>query len=861
MARKEASARLKINKLLEESSWRLLDIDGQRANVDVETRLDPGENLNPQNAGEDFENAKGGFIDYLLLDDNQKPVAVLEAKRESIPPLSAKEQAREYALKMHVRYVILSNGNVHFLWDMFEGNPEPISKLPTLESLQSYQKFTPKPEALLAEKIDETYIAQSQLPGFLESPDYQAGGTQLASYIEQNKLKIMRHYQVEAVHAIQQSARDGHKRYLLEMATGTGKTLTCAAIIKLFLKTGNARRVLFLVDRIELEDQAQKAFQQTIGSDYTVLTYKHHRDDWGKAEVVVSTVQSLQVNDRYRSIFSPTDFDVVISDEAHRSIGGNARAVFEYFIGYRVGLTATPKDYLKGTDENQNTEKEFERRQLLDTYTTFGCASGQPTFRYSLNDGVNDPTGPYLVNPTIVDARTEITTQLLSDKGYAIHKVTEETVDVDAVFGAKDYERKFTNEATNEIFAETFLDQADFDPISGEIGKSIIFAVSQDHAEKIVNILNRLAMERWPGKYQSDFAIQITSRVAGAQDYTVRFSENNLLGTTRWLDNYQSSRARVAVTVGMMTTGYDCSDLQNVVFMRPVFSPSDFIQMKGRGTRLHTFRYVDYGNDEEVTEHKKRGFKLIDFFAVCEYFNEKYDYKASLKVPRKLAANLPTESGSSTGVDVITDGDDPDPRYGTELGEQDAIQSTQSTAVGRDGMVIDREMFQAFVAEAQEDQELRKLDQEDPAAALEYLKHSVLDKPNYYMTLDKMKKHFKLDRRISLGEALDIIMGRTEVPKMKMEIIDEKFEDFVATKGLAEKLGEDPQLYRLAQQLFDAYISSSQVRAAIDTKQFGNLAQTGQINLEQYTTLHQANLTEPIVSYITDYIDITRLSE
>ncbi|HWT55469.1 MAG TPA: DEAD/DEAH box helicase family protein, partial [Candidatus Microsaccharimonas sp.] len=585
MPKKEAAARLKINQLLQDSGWRLIDSDTGRANVDVETRLQPGSTVDMQEAGEDFENIKGGFIDYLLLDNNRKPLAVLEAKRESIPPLSAKEQARNYANGMHVRYVILSNGNVHFLWDMYEGNPEPISKLPTPESLQHTANYKPNPELLATEVVDATYIAQSQLPGFDTLPEYTTSEKSRRAFIEKNKLKIMRDYQIAAIRSIQSSAHAGKTRFLLEMATGTGKTLTCAGIIKLFLKTGNAKRVLFLVDRIELEEQAQKAFTQALGQDYAVYTYKKHRDDWGAAEVVVSTVQSLLAGERYREDFSPTDFDLVISDEAHRSINGNARVVFEYFVGYRIGLTATPKDYLKGMSDGENTQKEFERRQLMDTYVTFGCDSGQPTYRYSLTDGVNDPKGPYLVNPTIVDARSNITTKLLSDEGYAVHHIEEEG-EADAIYGARDFEKNFFNDATNDVFIQSFLDNADRDPISGEIGKSIVFAVSQNHAEKIVNKLNKMAMSLWPGKYQSDFAIQITSRVADAQNYTVRFSENDLLGQTRWLDNYKSSRARVAVTVGMMTTGYDCSDLQNVVFMRPVFSPSDFIQMKGRGTRL-----------------------------------------------------------------------------------------------------------------------------------------------------------------------------------------------------------------------------------------------------------------------------------
>lgn len=112
------------------------------------------------------------------------------------------------------------------------------------------------------------------------------------------------------------------------MATGTGKTLTAAAVIKLFLKSGNAARVLFLVDRLELEDQAEKHFKAYLANDFKTVIFKEHRDNWRSAEIVVSTVQSFLFNNKYQSLFSPTDFDLVISDEAHRSIGGNSRAQF-----------------------------------------------------------------------------------------------------------------------------------------------------------------------------------------------------------------------------------------------------------------------------------------------------------------------------------------------------------------------------------------------------------------------------------------------------------------------------------------------------------------------------------------------------
>src|ERR1022692_3176912 len=218
------------------------------------------------------------------------------------------------------------------------------------------------------------------------------------------------------------------------MATGTGKTLTAAAIIKLFLRSGNARRVLFLVDRLELEDQAKKAFAALLAADYQTVIFKENRDDWRRAEIVVSTVQSFLFNNKYQQLFSPTDFDLVISDEAHRSIGGNAHAVFDYFIGYKLGLTATPRDYLKRFDrENPTTSdpREFERRLMLVTYRTFGCADSQPTFRYTLLDGVKDGN---LINPVVVDARTEITTSLLSEQGFVVDFKDEQGDDQSATY-------------------------------------------------------------------------------------------------------------------------------------------------------------------------------------------------------------------------------------------------------------------------------------------------------------------------------------------------------------------------------------------------------------------------------------------
>ena len=517
MAAKEAKARIKINKLLEESGWRFFDDASGKANI----VLEPNVKLTKAGIdamGENFESAHNGFIDFLLLDAQSHPLIVLEAKAEDKNPLIGKEQARGYAKSQNCRFVILSDGNLHYFWDLEQGNPHIITRFPSPDSIKGYQRFQPNPHRLIAEIVSKDYIALTQMPGYANEAGWKSEAERPA-FTAKNRLRFLRDYQKRAVQALQNALVEGKSRFLFEMATGTGKTLTAAAVIKLFLRTGNAQRVLFLVDRLELEDQANKAFVAYLKNDYTSVIYKERRDEWRKAEIVVTTVQSLLFNDKYQRLFSPTDFDLVISDEAHRSIGGNARAVFEYFVGYKLGLTATPKDYLKQFDSkksNTRDPRELERRLLLDTYRTFGCESAEPTFRYSLLDGVREG---FLVNPLVVDARSDITTQLLSDKGYAVAVVDDDGKEATESFYQKDFEKKFFSEATNRLFCETFMRNALRDPISGETGKSIVFAVSQNHAAKLTQILNELADAFFPGQYQSDFAVQVTSLITSGNNY------------------------------------------------------------------------------------------------------------------------------------------------------------------------------------------------------------------------------------------------------------------------------------------------------------------------------------------------------
>ena len=839
MAAKEAKARIKINKLLEESGWRFFDGANGKANIALESNVKLSK-TEIDELGENFEKTSNGFTDFLLLDASSKPLLVLEAKSEDKNPLVGKEQARQYAKSEKCRFVILSNGNLHYFWDLEQGNPHLITRYPTPESLKGYHAFQPNPQRLITETVGRDYIALTQRPNYAAEAGWNRH-SESDDFIRKNKLRFLRGYQKRAVTAIQDAVAEGHSRFLFEMATGTGKTLTAAAVIKLFLRTGNARRVLFLVDRLELEDQAWKAFVAYLKNDYTSVIYKERRDDWRKADIVVTTVQSLLFNDKFRRHFSPTDFDLVISDEAHRSIGGNARAVFEYFVGYKLGLTATPRDYLKKFDAQKSSTRdprEAERRLLLDTYRTFGCESGEPTFRYSLLDGVNDG---FLINPRVVDARTDITTQLLSDKGYAVAATSEND---DESFFQKDFEKTFFSDATNRLFCQTFLANGLRDPISHEFGKAIVFGVSQNHAAKLTQILNEQADILWPGRYQSDFAVQVTSQIADAQQYTINFTNNNLLGSANFLDAYKTSKARVCVTVGMMTTGYDCPDILNLALMRPVFSPSDFVQIKGRGTRKHSFHEEirDATLAAQIGQQDKTQFKFFDFFASCEYFEEKFDYDEVLKLPRLATGEGRSDGGTSIGPngEYIHTGDD-------------ALRHLAEEPVGPQGMKIDRMFFETFESTAKADATLQThVDNEQWEQAVDHVARHLLDQPAEFYTLDKLRRAAGVDRRLGLREILEKIFGRIPGFKSRDELLDDEFEKFLLDQP-PETVSKHADAIVALKYFFKAYATDEHLREIIDQRQLAELNVHPAFTVADFKAVPK-EWRERLPEYIRDYV-------
>ena len=212
MANKEATARIKINKLLEAAGWRFFAEENAPANI----RLEPSVTIKSSDLdalGDNFEKTRKGFIDFLLLDTKDFPLIVLEAKAEDKNPLVAKEQARKYARSQNCRFVILSNGNLHYFWDLERGNPYLITSFPAPDSVIGYRQITPNPQRLSEDQVGEDYIVLTQRPNYQSEAAWKSE-SERPGYIQANNLRFLRPYQLKAIHALQQAVKDGKDRFL-----------------------------------------------------------------------------------------------------------------------------------------------------------------------------------------------------------------------------------------------------------------------------------------------------------------------------------------------------------------------------------------------------------------------------------------------------------------------------------------------------------------------------------------------------------------------------------------------------------------------------------------------------------------------
>jgi type I restriction enzyme R subunit len=370
-----------------------------------------------------------------------------------------------------------------------------------------------------------------------------------------------------------------------------------------------------------------------------------------------------------------------------------------------------------------------------------------------------------------------------------------------------------------------------------------VFCVSQNHAAKITQILNELAYERFPGQYQSDFAMQVTSDVPGAQQFSINFANNNLSGAANFNPAYRTSKTRVCVTVGMMTTGYDCQDILNLCLIRPTFSPTDFIQIKGRGTRKYNFTQdmTDPVLKAQIGDLQKEKYKMFDFFANCEYFEEGYNYDEILGLPRVASSGGKGESFEP--LPTIAGYENINPDWLARLGVKE---------VGPEGMRIDRMFFEKFEQAVKGDPVVNeKIRSGDWDALTRHIEEQHFDKPQEYFNLEKLRRSVQVDRRLSLREMVEYIFGLIPYFKSKDELLDEEFDKFDSRY----MPGED--VFTYARNFFKAYITDAEFRRIIDAGNFALLNVNP--NGESFKKI-TPELRRLIPEYVKDYVTLNQFA-
>ena len=564
----EAETRkLYIDLMLKEAGWEVLDAEGaiqpSKACIEVEV--------------EGMPNNEGvGYCDYVLFGSNGLPLAVVEAKRTSASPIKGKHQAELYADCLEKRYgirpvIYYTNGFETYIIDGLGYPPRRLYAFHTESDLE-----------LLIQKRQRHDITDFSVKDNITD----------------------RHYQKMAIKSVCEHFNSKHRRGLLVMATGTGKTRVSISLVDVLARNGWVKNVLFLADRIPLVSQAHKNFVKLL-PHMTTSVLSEDKDPDTTARITFSTYQTM-INyiDRDEKQFSVGRFDLIIIDEAHRSIFGKYTAIINYFDALLVGLTATPRD-------------EVDRS----TYETFQMEQGVPNYAYELEDAVSEG---YLVNYRGFKRGSLILKDGIKYKDLS----PEEKEQLEKVWEYEQAKKAIDNESakrdirSDEIFKYIFnLDTIDhvlqdlmengLKVQSGErIGKTIIFAYNHRHAEMIVERFYALYPEY--ASESSEFCALIDNYVTYSKDLIDKFE-------------IRDGNPQIAVSVDMLDTGIDVPDVLNLVFFKIVKSKIKFMQMIGRGTRLSKDIYGQ-GHDKEF-------FYIFDWCRNFEYFDKNPDGNKAKTVP------------------------------------------------------------------------------------------------------------------------------------------------------------------------------------------------------------------------------------
>lgn len=581
--KKEENYNFEIKDISEyETRKKYIDLELKLAGWDFDTNITEELKLTgmPNNKNE-------GYADYVLFGKNGLPLAVVEAKRTSVDPRVGQNQAKLYAdcieNEYHQRPVIYyTNGFEIYMWDDMNYTPRKVAGFYTQDELQ-----------LL---INRRNSRQSLEHIFVDD-------------------KITnREYQLEAIKSVCETFDEGHRKALIVMATGTGKTRTAISIVDVLSDKEWVKNVLFLADRTVLVKQAKNNFTKLL-PNMSTCNLLSTTDNPEESRIVFSTYQTMMhaidvtKNKEGNKLFTPGHFDLIIVDEAHRSIYKKYQAIFEYFDGLVVGLTATPRN-----DVDRNT------------YRFFEIENDVPTFAYEYEKAVKEG---YLVDYHTIKTSTDFI-----DRGIKYSELSNEEKEkyedtfaddednIPEEIDASAMNSWLFNRDTIKKLLELLMEKGLKVKGGDELGKTIIFARNHKHAQKIVDTFNELYPE-----YRGEFAKLVDNQVKYNETIIDEFSTKE-----KW--------PQIAVSVDMLDTGVDVPEILNLVFFKPVKSKIKFWQMIGRGTRLcknlfgvgldkKEFYIFDYCKNFEFFSVNPKGIETNNVISLTERI---YGYKLDLIV-------------------------------------------------------------------------------------------------------------------------------------------------------------------------------------------------------------------------------------
>ncbi|GJD44196.1 UvrABC system protein B [Methylobacterium cerastii] len=537
-----------------------------------------------------------GFVDYVLWGLDGKPLGLVEAKATKHSPEKGRQQAKLYADALEARFgqrpvIFLSNGYEHWIWDDLRSPPRAIGGFYKRDELELVIQRRTSRKALAAEKL--------------------------------NRKIVERPYQHRAIRAIAKSFEEhSERKALLVMATGSGKTRTVIALVDLLMRAGWVKRVLFLADRTALVKQAVNAFKEHLPDSAPVNLVTEKTVE---GRVFLSTYPTMMNlidgKAQGKRAFGPGHFDLVVIDEAHRSVYQRYCAIFAYFDSFLVGLTATPREDVDH-----------------DTYALFDLEDGVPTDAYSLDEAVRDG---HLVPPEAISVplkiiRSGLRYDDLSDaekEQWDMLEWGEEQIP-DSVEAAEINKRLFNEDTVDHVIAH-FMEKGVKVEGGDRLGKTIVFAKNQAHAEFIEKRFNAAYPE-----HNGHFARIVTYKADYAQSLIDDFSE-------------KTKAPHVAISVDMLDTGIDVPEVVNLVFFKAVRSKTKFWQMMGRGTRLCPDLFGP--GDDKVF------FRVFDYCGNLEFFGadpEMKDPGAAASLSERLFAArldlvraLDDKRGTSAGME------------------------------------------------------------------------------------------------------------------------------------------------------------------------------------------------------------------